>query len=86
MQRIYAPESLMQAQLLIDVLASEGVVAHLAGRHLTGALGELPVHGLLALMVVDDDAERARALIAAYTTAQPLAGDEPEPVSTTLIC
>ncbi|MBA1188952.1 DUF2007 domain-containing protein [Pseudomonas entomophila] len=86
MQRIYDPENLMEAQLLIDMLASEGVVVHLAGRHLTGALGELPVHGLLALAVADEDAERARALIAAYTTAQPLAGDEPESFSATLIC
>jgi len=86
MRRIYDPENLMEAQLLIDMLASEGVVAHLAGRHLTGALGELPVQGLLALAVADEDAERARGLIAAYTSAQPLAGDEPESFSATLIC
>ena len=96
MRRIYDPENLMEAQLLTDMLASEGVVAHLAGRArrlqhqadqlLTGALGELPVQGLLALVVTDEDAERARELIAAYTSAQPLAGDEPESFSATLIC
>lgn len=86
MRRIYDPESLLEAELLIGMLASEGVRVHLVGGDLVGAVGELPPQGLLGLAVADEQADHARQLIAAYTTAQPLAGDEPETIPGTLIC
>ena len=58
MQRIYEPVDLLEAELLQGMLASEGIEAHLAGRHLLGAVGELPLSGLLGLLVEDSD-ERA---------------------------
>ena len=51
MQRVYEPADLLEAELLLAMLASEGVTAHLSGRHLLGAMGELPVSGLLGLQV-----------------------------------
>ncbi|MHC2145717.1 putative signal transducing protein [Pseudomonas sp. 210_17 TE3656] len=86
MQRIYDPENLLEAEMLIGMLASEGIQVHLVGRDLMGAIGDLPVHGLLGLAVADEQADCARQLIAAYNTAQPLAGDEPETIPGTLIC
>ena len=86
MRRIYEPESLMEAQLLVGMLASEGVEVHLAGRDLVGGAGELPMHGLLGLVVPDEQAGYARQLIDAYNAALPLAGDEPESFPGTLIC
>ena len=86
MQRIYEPESLLEAQMLMGMLASEGIAAHLVGRDLLGAMGELPIQGLLGLAVADEQAEYARQLIDAYNAAQPLAGDEPESYPGTLIC
>ncbi|MBD9415417.1 MULTISPECIES: putative signal transducing protein [unclassified Pseudomonas] len=86
MQRIYEPQDLLEAELLVGVLASEGVEAHLAGRHLLGAVGELPALGLLGLLVEDDDAEHARRLIAAYNAAAPLPGEEPEGFPGVLLC
>ncbi|GGU63807.1 hypothetical protein GCM10009504_20910 [Pseudomonas laurentiana] len=86
MQRIYEPENLLEAELLVGMLASEGIEVHLAGRHLTGGVGELPMQGLLGLTVPDEQAERARRLIAEYNVAQPLAGDEPESLPGILIC
>ncbi|NER61291.1 DUF2007 domain-containing protein [Pseudomonas sp. MAFF212428] len=86
MQRVYEPESLLEAELLIGMLHSEGVKAHLIGRDLLGAIGELPMQGLLGLAVPDEQAEYARQLIAAYNGAQPLAGDEPESLPGILIC
>ncbi|AHZ75365.1 hypothetical protein DW66_0842 [Pseudomonas putida] len=47
MQRIYEPENLLEAEMLAGMLASEGVEAHLVGRDLIGAAGELPMQGLL---------------------------------------
>ncbi|MDZ5604789.1 DUF2007 domain-containing protein [Pseudomonas sp. RP23018S] len=86
MRRIYEPENLMEAQMLIGMLASEGIEVFLTGRDLVGATGELPMHGLLGLAVVDEQAGYARQLIDAYNTAQPVAGDEPESYPGTLIC
>ena len=86
MRRIYEPENLLEAQMLVGMLASEGIEVHLIGRDLIGAVGELPVHGLLGLAVADEQADYARQLIDAYNGAQPLAGDEPEHVPGTLIC
>lgn len=86
MQRIYEPQDLLEAELLLGMLASEGVEAHLAGRHLLGAVGELPTLGLLALVVEDEDAEHARRLIAGYNAAAPLPGEEPEGCPGVLLC
>ncbi|MWV17220.1 DUF2007 domain-containing protein [Pseudomonas sp. L-22-4S-12] len=86
MQRIYEPLDLLEGEMLLGMLASEGVDAHLAGRHLLGAIGELPALGLLGLLVEDRDAEHARRLIDAYNAAAPLPGDEPEQHPGTLLC
>lgn len=77
MQRIHEPASAGEGELLVAMLASEGIRAHLLGQHLLGALGELPVCGLLGILVDDEDASRARALIAAYNAAEPLPGEPP---------
>ncbi|QEY64823.1 DUF2007 domain-containing protein [Metapseudomonas lalkuanensis] len=86
MRRIYEPRDLIEAELLMGMLASEGVEAYLAGGHLLGGIGELPVSGLLGLLVEDEDAERASGLIAAYNAAQPLASEEPDSYPGTLLC
>ena len=86
MQRIYEPRDLLEAELLRGMLAAEGIEAYLTGRHLIGAVGELPAAGLLGLMVADEQAGRARELIAEYNGAEPLPGDEPESYPGELIC
>lgn len=86
MRRIYEPQDLIEAEMLIGMLASEGISVHLCGWHLVGALGELPLGGLLGLLVDDAEALRAQALIAAYNAAQPLAADEPDSIPGSLLC
>ncbi|KAA6171806.1 putative signal transducing protein [Pseudomonas veronii] len=86
MPRIYEPENLMEGELLQQMLASEGVEAHLVGRHLLGGTGELPIFGLLGLEVDNDQAAYARELITAYNGAQPLPGDEPDSFPDVLVC
>src|SRR3990167_8179980 len=39
MQRAYEPQDLMEGELLLSMLASEGIEAYLTGQHLAGALG-----------------------------------------------
>lgn len=72
MQRVHEPLVLGEGELLVRMLASEGIQAHLLGQHLLGAQGELPMAGLLAILVADADAQRARQLIAEYNAASPL--------------
>lgn len=86
MQRIYEPANLMEAEMLLSMLASEGIGAHLAGRDLVGGMGELPAIGLLSVVVDNDQAEYARQLINAYTSALPVPGDEPENFAGVLLC
>ncbi|WP_095106013.1 putative signal transducing protein [Pseudomonas sp. Irchel 3E20] len=86
MQRVYEPENLLEGQLLQNMLASEGIEAHLSGGDLLGAAGELPIFGVLGLLVDNDQAQYARELIAAYNAAQPLAGDGPESFPAVLLC
>lgn len=86
MRRIYEPADLMEAELLVAMLASEGITAHLSGQHLLGAVGELPVSGLLGLQVADAQAECAQQLITGYNTAQPLACEPPPDFSGVLLC
>lgn len=86
MQRVYEPQDLMEGELLLGMLASEGIDAYLTGQHLAGAVGELPACGLLGVMVEDAQAHSAQQLIAAYNAALPLPGDEPENIPGTLLC
>ncbi len=83
MQKVYEPENLLEAELLQAMLASEGIEAHLAGRDLLGAMGQL---GLLALKVNDAQVVRARELITAYNSASPVSGDEPDDFPDVLVC
>ena len=77
MRRVYEPANLIEAQMLIGMLAGEGIRAHLNGGDLVGGMGDLPVMGLLSLNVENDQADQARRLIAEYNAALPLSGDEP---------
>lgn len=86
MRRIYEPADLLEAEVLVLMLASEGVRAHLAGRDLLGAVGELPTMGLLGLLVEDPQAVHASALIAAYNAALPVPDDEPDNLLGELLC
>ena len=86
MRRIYEPQNLMEAELLLGMLASEGIEASLLGRDLVGGTGELPALGLLGLAVPDDQARCARALIDEYNAASPVLGDEPESYPDVLDC
>ena len=78
MQRIHDPVDLIEAQMLISMLHSEGITVHLQGADLIGGMGELPALGLLGLMVADQYAVRAKELIRGYQQATPLMGEAQE--------
>ena len=78
MQRIHEPVDLIEAQMLISMLHSEGISVHLQGADLIGGMGELPALGLLGLMVADQHAVRAKGLIRGYQQATPLMDEAQE--------
>lgn len=76
MQTVYEAANAAEAHMIADLLRQEGVVAHVRGEHLQGALGELPAAGLVRLEVHEQDFARARDFVARWEAAQP-----PEPRS-----
>lgn len=66
MKQVYAPANAAEAHMLAHMLHQNGITAHIHGEALQGGVGELPAAGLLQLLVVDEDYDRARALIAAW--------------------
>jgi hypothetical protein len=77
MQTVYEAANAAEAHMIADLLRQEGVVAHVRGEHLQGALGELPAAGLVRLEVHADHHAKARDFIARWEAAQP-----PEPHAT----
>ena len=62
MQIIYRAESIVDANLVKSALEAVGVLAFVNGEYLIGAMGELPVCGLVNVMVADIDIGRAMTI------------------------
>ncbi len=63
MKTLYEASNSIEAHLLIDLLKQDGIEGHIFGEHLQGAIGELPMAGLIKLMVQDDDYHQAKQLV-----------------------
>jgi predicted metal-dependent HD superfamily phosphohydrolase len=79
MKQAYHAANVVDAQLLVDLLASEGIAAFTQGQYLSGAVGELPAGELLRVWVADEDVDRARAVIAGRDAQRPLLDDAIDP-------
>jgi predicted metal-dependent HD superfamily phosphohydrolase len=80
-KQAYHAENPVDAQLALDLLAGEGIVAHVQGSFLSGAVGELPAGELLRLWVADEDLARAKQLLAGRARGDAaLAPDEADPL------
>ena len=85
MHVVYEAENLIDAHLVRGRLQGEGIEVFVRGEHLVGAMGELPVAGLIAVCVPEHDLARARALLADWAHDAQAAGDpdaEPLPPHT----
>lgn len=80
MQCIYQPADMAEGELLRQILSERRIHCHLSGQYLQGAIGELPVQGLLGLWVPADDADLACELIRSWQQAEPAMphSDDPE--------
>lgn len=63
MKIIYRAENIIDAHLVRNALANEGIDAFVSGEYLTGAIGELPAWNLVAVMVAECDVERATPIV-----------------------
>ena len=61
----------VEAHLISDLLKSEGIANSILGEYLQGGAGELPVGRLVRVVVDDEDALKARAVIADWDRASP---------------
>jgi hypothetical protein len=71
MRTLYEASSSVEAHLLKDLLAQEGIPAVIHGEFLQGGVGELPAAGLIRLMVADEHHAAGRALIERWEAAPP---------------
>ncbi len=84
MRTVYQAENLFDAQWVKDALEAAGIPAFIGGAALTGAIGELPVMGLVTVMVPDGAVAAAAPIVAGFDQmlaerpAEPFA-DGPEP-------
>ncbi len=81
MRAVYEAENLIDAHLVRGRLVNEGIEAMVRGEFLTGAMGELPMSGLLAVCVAEPDVPRAADLLALWAAERAASsddGDEPE--------
>ena len=79
MKQAYQAANPVDAQLVVDLLASEGIAAFTQGQYLSGGIGELPAGEVLRVWVADEDVDRARAFIASREAQPPLLDDAIDP-------
>ena len=80
MQTIYHAANAIDAQLVLDLLASEGIQAHVQGGFLAGGVGELPAGDLVRVLVADGDALHARAILARGRATSGVVDDALDPL------
>ncbi len=68
---VYTAQSITDAHLIKGLLESEGIYALVCGAYLQGAIGELPVTGMITVRVPERCAAQAWAVIADYERAAP---------------
>jgi len=66
MIKVYDAGNITEAHIVRGMLEANGINAHVGGYYLQGAVGELAVQGFASVLVADEDAASARALIERY--------------------
>ena len=72
MRVVYEAENIIDAHLVKGVLEQAGFPVYIRGEYLTGAIGELPVAGLVAVCVPTICVEEARRVLAQFRQQQEL--------------
>lgn len=67
---IYSACSAIDAHLLSGLLAQQGIETRIIGEFLQGAVGELPPHGYIQVLVTPDDVDAALATVREFEARQ----------------
>lgn len=81
MKRIYQAANNIEAHMIVHLLDQAGIRAHVEGEHLQSGAGELPLGGLVAVSVADEDAEAARGIVLEWE-ARTAPADSAQPMQT----
>ncbi|HEV8692331.1 MAG TPA: DUF2007 domain-containing protein [Ideonella sp.] len=71
MESVFEAANSVEAHMVLHLLQQQGVTGRVDGEYLQGAVGQLPATGLVRVVVDEADADRARAIVAAFEAAQP---------------
>lgn len=63
MRVVYEAENVIDAHLVKGLLEQDGIPAYVRGEYLTGAIGDLPMMGLVAVCVAEIDLPRAQGIV-----------------------
>lgn len=66
MKIVFDADNGLEAHMVVDLLAMQGMDAWIQGEYLPGGAGELPPAGLVKVCVEEADYPRARAIIAEW--------------------
>ncbi|MGI9309980.1 MAG: DUF2007 domain-containing protein [bacterium] len=75
MKRVYTAESLIDGQMIVDLLAHNGVPSLLFNQNAQGGIGDLPVTYPEVWVKRDFDQSKARRMIADFETQPPPTSD-----------
>lgn len=65
MHTVYEAADLIDAHLMLHRLQDAGIEAQVLGTYLSGGIGELPLSGLIRVVVADADVQTALDVVAA---------------------
>lgn len=71
MQTVYAASNSLEAHMILNLLESQGVPGRIEGEYLQGGVGELPVAGLVRVVVAEQDYQAAKEIVDKWETTQP---------------
>ncbi len=66
MKIVHQASSITEAHIVAGLLRTEGIAAHVGGYYLQGGVGELAPMDFANVQVADEDASRARDIVAAW--------------------
>jgi hypothetical protein len=73
---VYRANDVTEAHIVKGMLESYGIEAFVQGYYLQGAIGELPVSGLVSVAVHNEDETEARDVIKQYESGASHADEE----------
>ena len=76
MKRVFRAGSLLEAQLVSDMLTSLGIANHILNAYAVGAMGDLPYSQTSPEVWVEDPAQEARATEVIASLDAPLQADK----------